>query len=143
MMKRPDPLLRTQPWKVMAVLSPIEGILKRLEKDGTVDSIGRQIVFTESSSGERFDLPEAIRGVVDFHELAASKYGLPIDVDALRRFANKLSAGSPIFESDVEASRRCLQARWSQAMQLRVSQAAELVRTVQIGAEIEKIGRAA
>ena len=142
-MKRPDPLLRTQPWKVMAVLSPIEGILKRLESDGTVDAIGRQIVFTESSSGERFDLPEAIRGVVDFHELAASKYGLPIDVDALRRFANKLHAGSPIFEADVEASRRCLQACWSQAMQLRVSQAADLVRTVQIGAEIEKIGRAA
>ena len=142
-MKRLDPLLRTQPWKVMAVLSPIEGILKRLESDGTVDAIGRQIVFTESSSGERFDLPEAIRGVVDFHELAASKYGLPIDVDALRRFANKLHAGSPIFEADVEASRRCLKACWSQAMQLRVSQAAELVRTVQIGAEIEKIWRAA
>ena len=142
-MKLLDPLLRTQPWKVMAVLSPIEGILKRLESDGTVDAIGRQIVFTESASGERFDLPEAILGVVDFHELAASKYGLPIDVNALRRFANKLHAGSPIFEADVEASHRCLQACWSQAMQLRVSQAADLVRTVQIGAEIEKIGRAA
>ena len=127
----------------MAVLSPIEGILKRLESDGTVDAIGRQIVFTESASGERFDLPEAILGVVDFHELAASKYGLPIDVDALRRFANKLHAGSPIFEADIEAARQCIKACWSQAMQLRVSQAADLVRTVQIGAEIEKIGRAA
>ena len=36
-----------------------------------------------ASRGDRYDLPEAIRGVVDFHRLAREKYGLPVDVAAM------------------------------------------------------------
>jgi len=141
--KRIDPLLRTCPWRVMAVFGPIERVLHRLEADGTVEASGRQIVFKEDSKGGWHDLPAALRGVIDFHELAASRHQLPIDLSAMRRFANKLENGSPIFEQDLEAVKACIAACKQQALKLRVSQAADIVDTVRIGAEIERIRRVA
>lgn len=123
----------------MSVFSPIERVLHRLESDCTVDTVGRQIVFKEDSNGGWYDLPEAIKGVVDFHDLAARKYGLPIDVSPMRRFANKLESGSPIFEQDLEAVKDCIAACKQQALKLRVSQAADIVDTIRIGAEIERV----
>lgn len=140
MKKKPDPLLRTQPWRALAVFSPLEDVLRRLEKDGTVDAIGKRIVFTEASHSDRYDLPEAIRGVVDFHRLAREKYNLPVEVDAMARFAAKLDAGSPIFEADIAAVRANIESCRQQAYQLRISQAVYLLDAVRIGAEVERLG---
>ena len=140
MKRKPDPLIRTMPWRAMAVLSPLEEVLRRLDKDGTVDAIGKRIVFTEASRGDRYDLPEAIRGVVDFHRLAREKYGLPLDVAAMARFAEKLDAGSPIFESDISAVRANIESCRQQAYQMRISQAVEVLDAVRIGAELERLG---
>jgi len=137
--KRFDPLLRTQPWKVLAVFSPLERVLHRLEVDGTVEAAGRQIVFKEDGKGGWYDLPAALEGVVQFHELATLKHGIPADVDAMRRLGNKLNSGSPIFESDVSAVRSCILSCKQQAMKLRASQAQSLVDTVRISAELDRI----
>lgn len=139
-MRKPDPLIRTMPWRAMAVLSPLEAVLSRLEKDGTVDAIGKQIVFTEASSGDRYDLPEALRGVVEFHRLAMEKYGIPAEFSTMERFANKLDAGAPIFESDVAAIRREIESCRQQAYRLRISQALYLLDAVRIGVEVERLG---
>ena len=45
--KRLDPKLKCQPWKVMFVFTPVEQALLRLEKEGTIDVAGRQVVFKE------------------------------------------------------------------------------------------------
>ena len=140
MKRKPDPLIRAQPWRAMAVLSPLEAVLKRLERDGTVDAIGKQIVFTEASRGDRYDLPEAMRGVADFHKLARDKYGLPVECDAIEKLANKLDAGSPVFESDIAAVKHNIESCRQQAYQLRVSQAIYLIDAVRIGAELERLG---
>ena len=140
MKKKPDPRLRTVPWRAMAVFSPLETVLNRLEKDGTVDAVGKQIVFTEESRGDRYDLPEAIRGVVDFHRIAQEKYGLPAEFDALDKFANKLDAGSPIFESDLSDVKREIETCRQQAYQLRISQAVYLLDAVRLGSEVDRLG---
>ena len=140
MKRKPDPLIRAQPWRAMAVLSPLEAVLKRLENDGTVDAIGKQIVFDEAIRGDRYDLPEAMRGVVDFHTLARDKYGLPVECEAIEKLANKLDAGSPVFEADLDAVKRNIESCRQQAYQLRVSQAAYLSNAVGIGAELERLG---
>lgn len=140
MKRKPDPLIRTQPWRAMAVLSPLESVLSRLKKDGTVDAIGKQIVFTEVSRGDRYDLPEAIRGVVEFHRLAQESYGIPVDVEAMARFAEKLDSGSPVFESDIAAVTENIESCRRQAYQLRVSQAIHLLDVVRIGNEFERLG---
>lgn len=137
-MKRTSgPLLRVVPWRVMAVFDPLERILSRLEMDGTVEAHGRQVVFKEDSSGY-YDLPAAIQGVVEFHRLAEKQYAIPVHVDAMERFANKLEAGSPVFEHDLEAVHSDIASCRGQAMKLRVSQAAAIIRTVQIQAELER-----
>lgn len=139
MKRKPDPLLKTQPWKVTMVFGPIERILHRLEADGTIEVAGRQIVFKEDGRGGWYDAVAALRGVVQFHELAASRHNLPIDVQPLVKFANKLDAGMPIFESDIAAVRACIADCKRQALQLRVSQATDIVQAIQISMEMDKI----
>ena len=41
MKRAPDPYLRTCPWKIMFVWSPLETVLDQIEKDGTVDTDGK------------------------------------------------------------------------------------------------------
>lgn len=143
-MKRADPLLRTQPWMVFAVFGPIERVLHRLEADGTVEAQGAQIVFKEEGRGGWYDLPVALHGLVEFHRLAEQRYQLPVDVAAIEKFSNKLRLGSPIFEQDIADVRACFASCKSQALKLRVSQAADLVKTVQIGVEFDRLkGKAA
>lgn len=143
MKRKSDPLLRLQPWKILAVFAPIERILHRLKADGTVDVAGRQIVFKEDGAGGWYDMPAALRGVIEFHRLAAERYGIPAETAGMHKFANKLQLGSPIFEADIAAVRADIDSCKRQAMQLRVSQADSIIRSVQISAEFDKLGRAA
>ena len=138
-MKRIDPLLRHVPWKIAAVFFPLERVLSRLEIDGTVETAGRQVVFKEDMHGGWYDMVAALRGVIQFHDLAASRHSLPIDLSAMVRFANKLEAVSPIFESDIEAMKTCIEACKQQAMKLRVSEATSIVDTVRISAEMDRL----
>lgn len=143
MKRKPDPLLRTQPWRILAVFSPIERVLHRLEADGTVEVAGRQVVFKEDGRGGWYDMVAALRGVIEFHQVATARYGIPADVAPLEKFANKLHAGSPIFEADLVAVRAGIASCKAQAMRLRVSQASDIIQTVRVSAELDRIGRKA
>lgn len=125
------------------VFSPIERILHRLETDGTVDVAGRQVVFYEDGNAGWYDAVAALRGVIQFHELAASRHNLPIDLASLHKFANKLDTGTPIFEADIQAVRACISECKRQALQLRDSQATDIVQAIQISMEMDKIKEAA
>jgi hypothetical protein len=118
-------------------------MLARLEQDGTVDVAGRQVVFYEDSRCGWYDVVAALRGVIEFHQLAQSRHGHQADVDALRKFANKLEAGAPIFEDDLAQVHACIASCKRQAMQLRLSQATDIVRTIQISMRMENIKAAA
>lgn len=133
-----DPLLRTQPWKVLAVFAPLERLLHRIETDGTVDVAGRQIIFREDGEGGWYDLPAAMCGVAEFHDIAARRYGIPADTAALWKLAAKLDAGSPVFESDIAAVRESIVECKRQALSLRVSQANDIIKTIQIAEHLEK-----
>ncbi|HMW87868.1 MAG TPA: hypothetical protein PKD65_17730 [Nitrospira sp.] len=133
-----DPILRVQPWRVMAVFQPLERVLARLEIDGTVDTDGRQVVFKEGTREDWYDLPAAIRGVAQFHDLAG-RHGVAVDVTPLERFANKLEAGSPVFEQDIETVKKCINACWQQALMLRESQATSLLETVRISEAMDDL----
>ena len=140
-MRKPhDPLLKHQPWRIFAVFHPLESVLDRLERDGTVDAVGRQIVFREASAGDLYDLPAALRGVIEFYRLAQEKYGLDAETGAMEKFANKLDYGMPVFEEDLAAVRADILSCKRQSMALRVSQAAGLIDAVRIGAEVDRLG---
>lgn len=137
MKRKPDPLLRTQPWKVQSVFQPIEQTLHRIEVDGTVDTCGAHVVFREDGAGGWYDLVAALRGVIEFQQIAAARMGWPDPTEALVRFANKLHSGSPLFEADLRAVRGAIAACKHQALQLRVSQAEDILQTVRISTELE------
>lgn len=143
MKRKPDPLLRTQPWKVTMVFGPIERILHQIETDGTINVAGRQVVFYEDGNAGWYDAIAALRGVIQFHELAASRHNLPIDLQAMTKFANKLDAGMLIFDRDIAAVRACITDCKRQALQLRVSQAQDIVDTIRISMEMDKLKEAA
>ena len=60
-------------------------------------------------------------------------------VEAMRKFANKLEASMPIFEQDIADVRECIDACRQQALRLRVSQAVEIRKTVQISAAMDDL----
>lgn len=143
MKRQPDPLLKTQPWRILAVFAPLERVLHRIEVDGTVETDGRHVVFREDGRGGWFDIVSALRGVIEFHQIATARHGHPADVAALERFANKLHTGTPVFEGDLVAIRASIASCKAQAMRLRVSEAVDILKTVQVGAELDRIGREA
>ena len=140
MRKQYDPLLKCMPWKVMMVFQPLETVLNRLENEGTIDVAGRQVVFKEDMRGGWYDMVAALRGVIQFNELAERLHGVPANIDAMRKFANKLESSMPVFEQDIADVRECIRSCWKQALTLRVSQATSIVDTVRIGAEMERLG---
>lgn len=139
MKRRPDPLLKTQPWKIVMVFGPLERIIHRLELDGVIEVAGRYVVFKEESRGGWYDAVSAMRGVIEFHQLAESRHKLPVNVEALIRFANKLESSAPVFEEDIAAVKACITNCKRQAMQLRVSQAQDIVDTIRIGMELDRL----
>ena len=138
MRRKPDPLLRTQPWRMTMVFGPIERILHRLESEGTVEVAGRHVVFKEDGRGGWYDAVAALRGVIEFHQMAQSRHGHPADVEALIKFANKLEAGAPIFEADLAQVRAGIASCKRQALQMRLSQADDIVKTIQISMRLEE-----
>lgn len=94
-------------------------------------------------NGGWYDAVAALRGVIEFHQLAQARYGYPADVEALIKFANKLEASSPLFEEDIAKVRACIAACKRQALQLRLSQADDIVKTIQISMRIDSMKEAA
>jgi len=131
--------LSTQPWKVDMVFGPIERILHRLEADCTIDSAQGRPVFHEDGKGGWYDVVEAVRGVIAFHQLAEARHGLTADVDGLIRFANKLHSGAPIFEQDLALVRANIDTCKRQALRLLLDEATDIVQTIRIGTELDKL----
>ena len=137
---RGDPLLITQPWKVASVFAPIEQVIDRIARDGTVDAAGGVPVFHEDARGGWYEIVPALAGVLEFHQLAAARYGLGADVAGLERLGKKLDVGAPIFDTDLSDARRAIVSCKQQAMRLRVSQAQDIVTTVQTSMALERAG---
>lgn len=134
-----DIRLAAQPWKIANVFAPIERVLGRIDIDGTIDvATGGRAVFREDMKGGWYEVVPALRGVVDFHELAADKHGLRLDLGPLTKLANKLELGSPLFDGDVAAARACITQCKREAARLTVDQADSILRTVQISVAMEK-----
>lgn len=139
-----DPTLRTQPWKVLSVFMPIEQVLARMESSGTIDAAGGVPIFQEDGKGGWYEIVPALQGVIEFHQVALSRYGLPVDIAGLERLCNKLDLGAPIFQNDVDSAHRSIDSCKRQAMHLRVSQASSIVETVRISMELDRLkGKAA
>lgn len=100
--------LATQPWKIHAVFAPLEQLLAQIELTGCVDECQGRAVFMEHGAGGYYELAPAIRGIVDFHDLAASRRAVPLDTRPLTSLANKIEYGTPLDEHDLARARECI-----------------------------------
>lgn len=131
--------LSSQPWKVSMVFDPIEKILHRMLADGTIDCAQGRPVFREDGKGGWYEVVEALRGVIEFHQLAEARHGIPAEVDGMIRLANKLHLSAPIFEEDIAATRANIEKCKRQALRLTLDEATDIVKTLQISMVMDKI----
>ena len=136
--QKADPLLCETPDTLVEVFAPVISVLDRIEQDGTIDMAGRHVVMRVEGQGD-YDMIAALRGLIDFHQIAERRYGLRADVGPLIKFANRLEAGMMLSEADIAAIRRCIESCRTQAANLRISQAKDIVTTIQISAAFDKI----
>ena len=140
MKRRPDPLLRCQPWKIHAVFDPIDQVIARLEADGTVETDGRVISFYDAASNERYDLVAALLGIVEFFELAAGRGYIPEpDQTGLKKLAMKLWHDTPLFDADVAKAKAEVATLKRTSGTLRASAAADLIKSIQIADAMERM----
>lgn len=131
------------PWKITAVYYPLDRILHQIESDGTVDVIQGKAVFNECMRGEWYEMAPAMEGIIEFHELANSRHGHKADTSGISRLAKKLEYASPIFESDIEAAKKSIDSCKREALKLTLDQAQDILDTVRISSELEKLKEAA
>jgi hypothetical protein len=134
-----SPKLACYPWKVEAVFYPLDRIMHRLESEGTVEVAQGRAVFREEMRGGWYDMAAAMEGIIEFHTLAEERHGLAVDLDGLIKLRAKLQYASPLFDSDLAKARASIEACKRQALQLTLDEAQDLLTTVQISSELDKI----
>lgn len=136
--KHIDPLLKTEPWRVALVFSPIESVLSRLEIDGTITTTANgDAIFVEESSGDWYDTAEALRGIIEFHRIASERRGEVAHVSGLARLAELIATGDDISEDDVTKARNDIALCKRQAYLMRRSEAVSVLKVVSIGAQFD------
>ncbi|MFJ9451490.1 hypothetical protein [Herbaspirillum sp. NPDC101397] len=126
-------LLRFEPWKVAAVMNPLESIVDQLEHAGTIDVAGDgQAVFKDHCDGVWYDSPVAIMGVVEAYEIHERRTGAVLELDALRRLANKLKYQMMIDQNDTKAARECLARIRATTLNMTAGYANQLIKDFQI-----------
>ena len=136
--------LRTQPWRVAAVFSPLEAILRQIEETGTVTTdVQGMPIFKDANDGTWYATCPAIGGVIDAYATHEIRSGRPMPLESLRRFAKKLEYSSPLTDEDCDAVKRDLITLRRETMAMTVDYAASLVRTTQIKIELESQERRA
>jgi hypothetical protein len=135
--------LATQPWRIAASLDPVEKILDQIERTGCVDSAKGEVIFKDAGSAHYYSAVPALRGITEMFELAAKRKAWPLDITALNRLATKLDVACPLVQSDIKAARTALAAIRHYAPTLTLGEADDLVNTVRISQEMERIGASA
>lgn len=119
--------LAARPWKIHAVFAPLEQQLSQIELTGCIDEHRGRAVFIEHGAGGYYELVPAIRGIVDFHDLAASRHGVLLDTRPLTTLANKLEYSTPIDEHDLARARDCIERLKVFAGRLTVGEAKQIL----------------
>lgn len=133
-------LLKTQPWRLNAVFSPLESIIAQLEQHGTCDvAQDGTPIFLDAIDGCWYDTCVALDGVSEAFELHTERSGQSLNMRPLRQLSNKLRAGMMIFESDTAALKESLHAARSACMGMTIDYASDLIKTIRIREEMDRI----
>lgn len=124
---------------VIDVWSPVESLLESIERTGCAVMAGRKVVMPCEEEGWYSAIP-ALRGLLDYHRLVGERIGIPADYAPLEKLANKLDAGSPLFEGDIASARAAVESCKRQAMSMTTDVARDVSRTISIRIAMKKAG---
>ena len=132
--------LKMQPWKVAAVFNPLEAIINQLETHGTVDAARNgTAIFRDAIDGHWYESSAAIIGVVDAYEIHEIRTGRSMDLEPLRRLANKLKYDMPIFQTDTDDCRACFTRMKRETIEMTAGYARDLIKDFHIKEELLKV----
>jgi hypothetical protein len=132
-------LLGTEPWRIAASIDPIEQIIDQIEHTGTVDSARGEVIFRDTGSQDYYSAVPALRGVVEFYETAAARKRWPLELKGIERLWRKLDLSCPLTQGDIDAARADIAEIRRYAPTLTLAEADDLVNTVKISQEFERI----
>lgn len=136
----PTPMT-SDPVRALSAWEPVSQLIDQIESTGTVLYAGSKVVMYDKENGEYMDdATNAMRGVIEFHDLANEKISAKADTEQLKRFANKLDSGSMISQFDIDKTRAAIDSCIRQAMTMTVGQAKSLADTVCIRINAQMLG---
>jgi 23S rRNA maturation mini-RNase III len=128
-------LLKTQPWRVRAILDPLDAALSDLMDRG-LDVAEGAAIFKVTGRGV-YQLAPAIEGVLAVIHIAKTRHGWLIDETPLERIMRRLKTDAIIFPHDVSAARHTVANLYPLFLHMRVTEAEALMRDAQIRFALE------
>ena len=138
--KRGDLPLRLLPWNIHGVWAPLDAILSRLEKDGTAEYSGGEPVLYDPGTNDWHNSAQAVRGIAEFHEVAALRKGWTVDTEPITRFARRLETDDEITQQDIDDVRACAATLRRLSGSLTLREARAYLDETCIRIEVEKAG---
>jgi hypothetical protein len=134
--------MRTAPWQSYRTFSLIDQILTQIERTEHSDATPQgEVIFQPLGTFDLVKVGPAIEGFAETFEIYARRTGRDIDTSPLHRFVTKITHNSPLFQSDIDATRECARRLTAIANSLTRQEAANLVRDAQTKFEIEALPR--
>ncbi len=131
--------LKMQPWKVQAIMVPLESIIDQLEQQGTIDVCNDEPVFRDYVDGDWYHTPAAIMGVVEAYEIHEIRSGLNLHLVGLRKLASLLEYKMPINAAQTTAARLSLKHIRAATIEMTAGYARDLIKDFQIKEELQKV----
>lgn len=138
--RRADLPLRLIPWNIHGVWAPLDTILSRLENDGTIEVAGGEPVLYDPGTNDWHNSAQAVRGIAEFHEVAALRKGWAINTEPITRFARLLETDDEITQQDIDDVRACSVVLRRMSGELTLREARAYLDETCIRIEVEKAG---
>lgn len=132
--------LRTCPWKVDFLMSPIDDVLQELEHHGTVnvDSKGKP-VFVDTSFGEVYPMVASALGFIEMWEIYERRYEKQLELAPLKNLIMRLHYGTVVTDTELQPAKAAVRRIKDALYTMTVEDVARLCKDAQIKFELEKV----
>lgn len=132
------PLLKHQPWKLQAVFGTVQGIVDRIDTQGTVDYNDEGTpMFHDPYDQCWYPIEPSLRGMCDAFDIHSSRFNRPVVTAGLLAFIKKLKDHEEVDDDDIAAARDSIYRMTVEASHMTSAYATAIVRDSQIKFALE------
>ncbi|EEO27696.2 hypothetical protein [Oxalobacter paraformigenes] len=134
--------LKTLPWVIDSVFSPLYSIIDQLEEDGTIYVANDDVpLFLNRKDGRFYETVSAVTGFIEGYEIHERRTGRNLHMDPLRHLVALIKNGEMITPSDTRHAREALDRIRTETMGMTWNYADEMLRDFRIKEELSGIHR--